>query len=156
MERKNYARTSNTPGKTQNLNLYQVNHEWNIMDLPGYGYARISKKERAKWEKMIYNYLEARPNLACVMLLIDSRISPQESDLSFADWLGAHSIPFVIVFTKSDKLKPLELENNISVFQNKMLETWESLPSSFTTSSVSRNGRVEVLNFIDKTNEQLV
>ena len=152
IDRKNYARISNTPGKTQHLNLYHINEAWNIMDLPGYGYARISKKERAKWEHMIYQYLDHRPNLSCVFLLIDSRVSPQESDLEFANWLGAHSIPFTIVFTKSDKLKPLELEENISIFKNKMLETWESLPSLFITSSVKKAGRNELLHFIEQTN----
>jgi len=151
-ERKNLARTSNTPGKTQALNLYVINESWNIMDLPGYGYARISKRQRAKWERMIYQYLGKRPNLACVFLLVDSRIPPQESDLEFAGWLGGNSIPFVIVFTKTDKLKPSELEENISTFKNKMLESWESLPSTYITSSAKVIGRNEVLNFIEQTN----
>lgn len=155
IERKNFARTSNTPGKTQALNLYVVNNEWNIMDLPGYGYARISKVQRAKWRKMIDEYLNKRPNLVCVLLLVDSRIPPQESDLEFANRLGENSIPFVIVFTKSDKLKPAELEENVRVFKNTMLKTWESLPSDFITSSENRRGREEVLNFILETNQKL-
>lgn len=154
-DRKNFARTSNTPGKTQALNLYVVNNEWNIMDLPGYGYAKISKKQRAGWRKMIDQYLSKRSNLVCVMLLIDARIPPQPIDLEFADWLGQNSIPFVLVFTKSDKLKPQELEKNVTTFKNKMLETWESLPSLFVTSSENKRGRDEVLNFILETNQNL-
>ena len=155
LERKNFARTSNTPGKTQTMNLYIVNGEWNIMDLPGYGYARISKVQRANWRKMINQYLSKRSNLACVFLLVDSRIPPQEIDLEFANWLGENLIPFVIAFTKSDKLKPKELEKNISVFKNKMLETWESLPSLFITSSENKKGRGEVLKFILETNQSI-
>ncbi|MDG2450564.1 MAG: ribosome biogenesis GTP-binding protein YihA/YsxC [Saprospiraceae bacterium] len=155
IERKNFARTSNTPGKTQALNLYVVNNQWNIMDLPGYGYARISKVQRAKWRKMIDQYLSKRPNLVCVLQLVDTRIPPQDIDLEFANWLGENTIPFVIVFTKSDKLKPLELEKNVSIFKNKMLETWESLPSLFITSSETNKGRDEVLNFILETNQNL-
>ncbi|MEE9373615.1 MAG: ribosome biogenesis GTP-binding protein YihA/YsxC [Saprospiraceae bacterium] len=155
VERKNFARTSNTPGKTQTLNLYVINNEWNIMDLPGYGYARISKVQRAKWKKMIDQYLSKRPNLVCVFLLIDSRVEPQQKDLEFADWLGENGIPFVMVFTKSDKLKPSELEKNVTEFKNKMLETWESLPSFFITSSEKNIGRDEVLNFVLETNQKL-
>ena len=104
---------------------------------------------------MIDEYMRKRPNLVCVLLLIDSRVPPQKVDIEFADWLGANSVPFVLVFTKSDKLKPKELENNVEAFKNKMLESWESLPSSFVTSSESREGREDVLNFILETNQQL-
>ena len=104
---------------------------------------------------MIDQYLSKRTNLVCVFLLVDSRIPPQDIDLDFADWLGENSIPFVIIFTKSDKLKPVDLEKNVDVFKNKMLETWESLPSSFITSSENRSGREDVLNFIIETNQNL-
>lgn len=155
IERKNFARTSNTPGKTQTINLYMINDVWNIVDLPGYGYARISKKHRARWEKMIQQYLSKRQNLVCVFILIDSRIPPQDKDLEFINWIGEHAIPFSLVYTKADKLKPKELEENLNAFQKKMLETWESLPSSFVTSSVTREGRDKILHFIDKTNRSL-
>jgi len=155
IERKNFARISNTPGKTQSLNLYVVNNEWNIMDLPGYGYARISKVQRARWKKMIDEYLRKRQNLVCVMLLIDSRVPPQKVDIEFANWLGENSIPFILVFTKKDKLKPIELEENIEVFKKKMLETWESLPSYYVTSSETNDGREDVLEFILKTNLEI-
>jgi GTP-binding protein len=155
LERKNLARTSNTPGKTQTINMFTINTEWNIVDLPGYGYAKISKKQRAKWKTMIENYLIDRPNLICVFVLVDSRLEPQEIDNDFINWLGKHSIPFCIVHTKIDKLKPEELKSSVEKFKGKMMETWESLPSFFETSSVKNTGRETVLDFIMNTNQTI-
>lgn len=155
LDRKNVARTSNTPGKTQTINLYVIDHLWNIVDLPGYGYARISKLQREKWKKMIDAYLLKRKNLINVFLLIDSRIPPQEQDVTFANWLGENSIPFCFVFTKGDKLKATQESDNIKAFHNVMMESWESLPSSFVSSSISKRGKAEILEFILNTNRRL-
>ena len=148
---KSLAKVSNTPGKTQTINHFLINDDWYLVDLPGYGYAKVSKVQRAKWEKFIRNYLHKRANLQCVMLLIDSRIPPQEADLEFANWLGEWQIPFVIIFTKIDnkKYKP----ENIEVFRKKMLETWENMPQTFLSSSPKRLGKKEILDFIDQINQ---
>ena len=149
---KSLAKVSNTPGKTQTINHFLINEDWYLVDLPGYGYARVSKVQRAKWEKFIRNYLHKRANLQCVFLLIDSRIPPQDVDIEFANWLGGWQIPFVIVFTKIDnkKYKPA----NIEVFRQKMLETWEEMPQTFLSSSPKRLGKTEILAFIDDINQK--
>ncbi len=151
-ERKALARVSNTPGKTQTINHFLINERWYLVDLPGYGYAKISKTQRKKWEQFIRSYLNKRSNLQCVFLLIDARIPPQKIDLEFADWMGEMKIPFVIVFTKSDdkKYKP----ENIKVFKNTMLETWNSLPQMFLSSSKKQKGKKEILDFIHDINVQ--
>ena len=150
--RKGLAKVSNTPGKTQTINHFLINDDWYLVDLPGYGYARVSKIQRRKWEKFIRNYLHKRANLQCVMLLIDSRIPPQDIDIEFANWLGEWQIPFVIIFTKIDnkKYKP----ENIEVFRKKMLETWEEMPQYFLSSSPKRLGKKEILGFIDDINQK--
>lgn len=147
--RKKLAKTSGTPGKTQMINLFEVNHEWILADLPGYGYARRSKKTRAKWTGMIEQYLLNRENLKTVFLLIDSRVSPQPLDLEQIKWLGEKLIPFSIIFTKADKLKPKELEDNVSRFLDRLSEDYDHLPNHFITSSASRVGSSEVLDYID-------
>ncbi len=148
--RNKLAKVSNTPGKTQTINHFIINDNWYLVDLPGYGYAKISKAQRRKWEQFIRNYLQKRTNLQCIFLLIDARIPPQKIDLEFANWLGEMMIPFVFVFTKSDdrKYKP----ENIEVFKNALLETWEEMPQHFITSSKNKSGRDEVLGFIREVN----
>ncbi len=156
VERKSLARISNTPGKTQHINHFIINNNWYLVDLPGYGYARVSKTSRKKWETFIKNYLNRRENLQCVFLLIDSRIKPQKVDIEFANWMGEMRIPFLLIFTKADKNKPDELAANLETFNNALLENWESLPQSFISSSVSRDGRDEILDFIDQTNQKFL
>lgn len=155
-DQKKLAKTSGTPGKTQTINYFTINEEWYLVDLPGFGYARISKKQRSKWERFIRDYLSKRMNLMCVCLLIDSRIKPQKLDLEFADWMGELRIPFVIIFTKSEKLKPQELEDNIKAFQDKMLETWTAVPQHFVTSATKNIGKDEVLSFIEQVNKEFI
>lgn len=150
--RKAIAHTSKKPGKTQLLNYFLVDSSWYLVDLPGYGYAKISKRQRQQWEKMIQNYLVKRPTLQCAFVLIDSRIPPQKIDLEFINWLGEMQIPFVLAFTKSDKPKPRQLEENIETFRATLLEQWETLPQQFVTSAVQGTGKEEILDFIGATN----
>ncbi|OON70163.1 ribosome biogenesis GTP-binding protein YihA/YsxC [Hymenobacter sp. CRA2] len=149
------AKTSSLPGKTQLINHFLINEEWYLVDLPGYGYARVSKESRAKWGKMIRAYLSKRENLSCVMVLIDSRLPPQNVDLEFINMLGEMGVPFVLVFTKSDKQSGGRTQQNVQVFLDKMGETWEELPRWFVTSATERNGRDELLGFIEEVNGQL-
>lgn len=150
--RNKLAKISGTPGKTQTINHFLINENWYLVDLPGYGYAKVSKTKRKEWQQFIRNYLNKRPNLQCTFVLIDSRIPPQAADLEFINWLGEMHIPFVIVFTKADKLKPRELEGNVKSFNQKMLETWESLPQQFITSAEKKTGRDEVLGLVEEVN----
>ncbi|MBR9921746.1 MAG: YihA family ribosome biogenesis GTP-binding protein [Bacteroidetes bacterium] len=154
VDRSNLAHTSGKPGKTQLLNFYKVNDSWMICDLPGYGYAKLSKKHRASLEKMVRSYLERRIQLQCAFVLIDSNIPPQQIDLEFINWLGANGIPFVIVFTKADKPKKKKLEANIEAFQAAMLENWAEMPQQFITSSQEKTGTEEILSFIEDINTQ--
>jgi GTP-binding protein len=144
------AKTSEVPGKTQLLNHYLINKEWYLVDLPGYGWARVSKESRAKWERMIKEYLQNRENLECVFILIDSRLEAQEIDLEFMEWMGNSGIPFVIVFTKADKQSLTKTKSLLAAYKKKLLETWEEIPENFITSSAKEQGRDEILNFIDK------
>lgn len=150
LQRNELARTSSTPGKTITMNYFLINEDWYVVDLPGYGYAKRSKTLRSAWEKSLWQYLGSRENLVNLFVLIDSRIPPQESDLNFINQLGEAGIPFSIVFTKLDKLKPAEAETNIATFEAALLENWEELPTRFRTSSVSKLGRDEMLKFIIK------
>lgn len=152
LERNNLARISSTPGKTRLINHFLVNNEWYLVDLPGYGYAKISKKEREKWEGMIRRYLTRRENLMNTFILIDSRIEPKNSDLEFINWFGEQQLPFTIVFTKADKNNANALAANTSAFLNKLSEHWETLPDVFITSAESGLGREEILDFIGKGN----
>lgn len=154
--RKKLAHVSNTPGKTQTINHFLIDETWYLVDLPGYGYAKISKSSRKKWLKFIKDYLAKRSNLMCVCLLIDSRIPPQKIDLEFANWLGEGQIPFVIVYTKADKSKQFELKQRIQAFEAAMLETWASMPDSFVTSSTKKLGQDTLLDFIDMVNQKFV
>ncbi|MFM8362677.1 MAG: ribosome biogenesis GTP-binding protein YihA/YsxC [Haliscomenobacter sp.] len=148
------AHISNKPGKTQLLNFYRIDQTWKLVDLPGYGYARVAKTQRKAWGKMVQDYLLQRPNLFCAFVLIDSNIPPQAIDIEFINWLGAKKIPFVLAFTKIDRIKPAELEGNIAAFQAKLGETWDELPPQFRTSAAKNQGREEILAFIASVTAQ--
>ena len=150
--KKTLAKTSGKPGKTRLINHFLINNEWYLVDLPGYGYAKVPVSERKKLERLIRNYILKRENLYCLFVLVDSRHEPQKVDLEFMEWLGISGIPFAIVFTKTDKLKPEELENNINIYKAGMLETWETMPEYFSTSSETGAGKDEIHDFIEKIN----
>lgn len=153
--KKSLAKTSGKPGKTRLINHFIINNEWYLVDLPGYGYAEVPKAERLKWEKMIRQYILQRENLQCLFVLIDSRHEAQEIDLNFMEWLGTSQIPFSIVFTKTDKLKPSELEENLNKYKEKLLETWEELPPVFITSAETGEGTTEILDYIGNVNKAI-
>lgn len=146
------AKVSSNPGKTQTINHFLVDENWYLVDLPGYGYAKIAKTKRENFQLFIREYLIKRENLQSVFLLLDSRIPPQKIDLEFALWLGEHNIPFVIAYTKSDKCSANELKTNIANIEKAFLEHWESMPQSFITSAETRKGKEEVLEFINHWN----
>jgi GTP-binding protein len=150
---KNLAKTSSTPGKTLLINHFIINKEWYLVDLPGYGYAKRSKTQRDKLEQMIAQYILQRVQLANVFVLIDIRHDPQTIDREFIDWLGQSQIPFCIVFTKADKLSPSKVKPAAEAWMQKMLDTWEELPPYFITSSSSRMGREDILNYIEEINK---
>ena len=147
---KKLAKTSATPGKTLLINHFIINNEWYLVDLPGYGYAKRSKSERAKLEQMITGYILQRQQLTNLFVLIDIRHDPQQIDLEFIQWLGESQIPFSLVFTKADKLSQQKARENVDSYSKKLLETWESLPPLFVTSSEKRTGRDELLNYIEE------
>ncbi|MBC8320529.1 MAG: YihA family ribosome biogenesis GTP-binding protein [Bacteroidetes bacterium] len=151
--RKKLAKISSTPGKTITINHFVINDQWYLVDLPGYGFAKRSKTERLKWQKMIRNYILGRPNMLTLFLLIDIRIEPQQIDLEFIDWLGISNIPFAIAFTKADKLKINQVANNLNNYKKKLSENWDELPTMMITSASTDIGKDEVLNFIEKTNK---
>ncbi|MEZ5105119.1 MAG: ribosome biogenesis GTP-binding protein YihA/YsxC [Draconibacterium sp.] len=151
--KKSLAKTSGKPGKTQLINHFLINGEWYLVDLPGYGFAKVPLNEKKKWEQFIKKYILQRENLYCLFVLIDSRHEPQKIDLEFMEWLGISEIPFSIIFTKTDKLKPEELEANLKIYENKMMETWEVMPGYFVSSAESGVGSEEILAFIDDVNK---
>ncbi|MGB1247750.1 MAG: ribosome biogenesis GTP-binding protein YihA/YsxC [Chitinophagales bacterium] len=151
--RNKLALVSVTPGKTQCINYFTINDEWNLVDLPGYGYAKTSKKNRAKWLTMIKKYMKNRENLVNVFQLIDSKVPPQAIDIEFINWMGENEIPFTIVYTKFDK--PKKSEHNIKSFEDKMLLDWECMPLNFATSSRSNKGRDEILAYITEINSTI-
>lgn len=153
--RNKLAKTSSFPGKTQLINHFIINDNWYLVDLPGYGWAKVSKESRENWLKMIKAYLQQRQNLACVFLLIDSRHEPQKSDLDFIQLLGTIGVPFVLVFTKTDKQSLAKTQSTVAGFKNKLLETWEELPPIFLSSAEEKKGRDEILDFIDSVNAGL-
>ncbi len=148
------AKTSSKPGKTQTINHFLINKEWYLVDLPGYGYASISKAMREKWQKMISDYLRLRENLQIVFVLIDSRLDPQNIDLEFIDNLGENGIPFALIFTKTDKLSAGRAQGNIQRYKNRLMETWEELPYIIASSAATGKGRETILSFIDRINQQ--
>jgi GTP-binding protein len=145
------AKISVQPGKTRTINHFYINDSWYLVDLPGYGYAKVPIKLREKWVKATENYILKRDNLVCLFVLLDSRHKPQRSDLEFMEFLGMKQIPFARVFTKSDKLSLISLEKSITLYDSEMLETWESLPASFISSAVNGAGRDEILDFIEES-----
>ena len=151
-DHKGLAKTSSTPGKTQLINHFLINDNWYLCDLPGYGYAKVSKKSREKWEKMIKDYILNRENLMNTFVLIDSRIKTQKIDLEFMLWLGKNDVPFSIIFTKSDKLKQRELAKNIKAYEEELFNYWEELPTYFITSSERKTGKDKVLSYVDEIN----
>ncbi len=147
-ERKNLAKTSGKPGKTQLINHFIIDESWFLVDLPGYGYAKTSKTNRAAWSKMIEQYLINRENLQLVFVLIDSRLEPQKIDLEFINWLGKNSIPLALAFTKTDKQTRNKTERSIALFRNALLKTWEETPLIFSTSAETAAGREDLLSYI--------
>ncbi len=150
---KNLAKISSRPGKTQLINHFYVDESWYLVDLPGYGYARTGKKNRLKFAQFTEEYLLKRKNLSCVFSLVDARLEPQKNDLDFMEFLATNGIPFVLVFTKIDKLGMNKLKENLANYRAKLSNVWEELPLLFYSSSVKKIGREEILNFIDNTNE---
>ena len=156
MNHKDLAKTSQTPGKTQLINHFLINENWYLTDLPGYGYARVSKSMRKDFEKINTNYILNRQNLVNLFVLVDSRHSPQQIDIEFIEWCGESGIPFSIVFTKADKLKPNTVNENVENYRNELLKSWEELPDMYVTSAEKKIGGDEILEFITKTNELLI
>lgn len=152
-DRKSLAKVSNRPGKTQTLNFYLMEKSWYVVDLPGYGYAKISKSKRYDWEKMIEGYLLLRKTLGCAFVLIDLNVPPQLIDIEFINWMGKMKVPFVIVFTKTDRLKKNNINKNISAFQKELHKYWNDLPIQFLTSSEKRVGQEEIIEFIQDINK---
>jgi len=153
--RKNLAKTSGKPGKTQLINHFIINKNWYLVDLPGYGYAKVSKSAKKTFQNFITAYFSKREQLVSAFVLVDIRHEPQNIDLDFMEWLGENMIPFSIIFTKADKLKPKSIENHITAYKNVLLETWEDVPNYFITSSSRDIGKDDLLEFIDKTNKNL-
>ena len=152
---KNLAKTSGRPGKTQLINHFLINKIWFLVDLPGYGYARVSKSAKKTFQKFITAYFRERKQLVSAFVLVDIRHKPQPVDLAFMRWLGEHGIPFSIVFTKADKLRPKAIEDHVESYKNTLLETWEEFPNYFITSSTNYDGKEALLNYIDSINADL-
>jgi len=153
--RKSLAKTSGRPGKTQLINHFLINNNWHLVDLPGYGYARVSKSSKKVFQKFITQYFGLREQLVTAFVLVDIRHKPQPVDLEFMQWLGENSIPFSIIFTKADKLKPKAIENYVEDYKTILLETWEDIPNYFITSSSKDIGKDDVLGYIDSLNENM-
>ena len=151
VNRTKLAKTSSTPGKTQLINHFLVNRSWYIVDLPGYGYAKMPAQERSRIMKITHKYVLNRESLVCLFLLIDARLEMQKADNQFLEYLGVNQVPFVLVFTKTDKVSKDRLDKNITQYKQRMLQQWESLPSVFLTSSLKKTGRDELLEFIGET-----
>ena len=154
VDKKNLAKTSGKPGKTQLINHFIINKEWYLVDLPGFGYAKISKTKRAEFHDMISEYLLNRTSLMCLFVLIDSRHKPQDIDKEFMQWLSEKEIPFVMVFTKVDKLGKVVLAKNIGAYKAEMLKAWGELPQIFITSAEKKIGTKEICDFIEQLNPQ--
>jgi len=153
--RKALAKTSAKPGKTQLINHFLINNNWHLVDLPGYGYAQVSKSTKRVFQKFITAYFEKRKQMICAFVLIDSRHKPQPIDMEFMQWLGENNIPFSIIFTKADKLKDKVLDKNIENYKAEMLESWVEMPEYFITSATSKLGQEDILDYIDQINDQL-
>lgn len=149
-DRKGLAKISGKPGKTRMINHFVINDSWYMVDLPGYGFAKASKKDIEKWGKMIRYYIGNRDNLATLFLLVDSRLEPQKLDVEFMEWLAESQIPFVLLFTKTDKMGTTNLQKSIAAYKRKLLETWEEMPPYILTSAETKIGKEEILNYIEK------
>jgi GTP-binding protein len=147
--KKDLAKVSATPGHTKTINFFAINQEWRLVDLPGYGYAEVARKDKARFNRAVEEYLANRPSLAGVFVLIDSKLPPQKIDLEFVEWLGSISAPIVLVFTKVDRITPTKLKTNMEAFQQKIAEHFEEQPATFTCSSMNRLGRQELLGAIE-------
>ena len=156
MNHKDLAKTSQTPGKTQLINNFLVNDSWSLTDLPGYGYAKVSKSLRKDFEKLITNYILNRKNLVNLFVLVDVRHTPQKIDMEFMKWLGESSVPFSIVFTKADKMKSGGADRNVEAYKTELLKTWEDLPDIYVTSAEKKTGTDQILKFISETNQFLI
>lgn len=154
VQRKGLAKTSSTPGKTQLINHFIIDNKWYLVDLPGYGFAKVSQKMRGEWEGMIKNYLTKRQNLLTTFVLVDSRIEPQKNDIEFINWCGMHNIPICIVFTKADKQSAPKTQSNVAAFKKALLNTWEELPIMYTTSIETKQGREELITYITNTSKE--
>ena len=155
-QRKSLAKTSGRPGKTQLINHFKINNEWFLVDLPGYGYARVSKSTKKVFQKFITAYFSKRKQLVCGFVLVDIRHEPQNIDLEFMQWLGENQLPFCIIFTKADKLRPSQIDKHVNSYREKLLEdVWEEMPQYFVTSSSKAIGREKVLHFIGQINQNL-
>ena len=152
---KSLAKTSGRPGKTQLINHFLINKNWFLVDLPGYGYARVSKSAKKTFQKFITAYFRERKQLVSAFVLVDIRHEPQNVDLAFMQWLGKHEIPFSIIFTKGDKLRPKAIEDHIESYKKKLLEFWEEMPNYFTTSSANYLGKEALLNYIERVNNEI-
>ena len=153
VQKKGLAKTSQTPGKTQLINHFLINENWQLVDLPGYGYAKTSRSNRADWQKFISFYLRNRENLQCVFVLIDSRVEPQKIDIQFCSWLGENGLPFQLVFTKADKQSRVKTDQAVTKFRKTLLEFFEEVPQHYITSAETQDGRDEILNFINELNK---
>lgn len=152
VQKKGLAKTSQTPGKTQLINHFLINENWQLVDLPGYGYAKTSRSNRADWQKFISFYLRNRENLQCVFVLIDSRLEPQKIDVEFCSWLGENGLPFQLIFTKADKQSRVKTDQAVAKFRKALLEIFEEVPQHYITSAETQDGRDEILNFIHGLN----
>jgi GTP-binding protein len=150
--KKDLAKVSQTPGKTQTINYFLIDNEWYMVDLPGIGYARISRSKREEWEKMIHFFLRNRANLQYVFMLIDAMIPPQKKDMDFLNWMGENRIPFVLVYTKTDRILPRDLKKNLQLIQDEILKYWEELPPQFITSAEKKRGKEDILSFVQEAN----
>lgn len=149
------AKTSASPGKTQKINHFVINSQWYLVDLPGYGYAKVSKSQRAVFRKMIDDYILNRQNLVNLFVLIDCRHEPQDIDVEFINWLGESRVPFTIIFTKADKIGPNALKDKVEAYKEHLLQTWETLPDMLVSSAVSKMGQEEILDYIEKIIKEL-
>ncbi len=153
---KGLAKISTKPGKTQLVNHFLINDEWYLVDLPGYGFAKVAKNTKQRFSKLIFSFIESRPNLINLFVLVDCRHEPQAKDVDFMEWLGVNGIPFSIIFTKADKLGKQKLSENIKAYKTELLNTWEEMPPYFISSASSGLGKDEILNSIDETNKTVL
>ena len=153
---KNLAKTSGRPGKTQLINHFKIDDRWFLVDLPGYGYARVSKTTKQVFQRFITDYFEQREQLVSAFVLVDIRHEPQKIDVEFMQWLGEWAIPFAIIFTKADKLKPQAIERNVAAYKEALLEWWEEFPPYFVTSAQNKTGKEELTQYIEQTNQTII